>query len=75
MMAQRYKITAVKAGRSATLAPNPGSAAGPAGVTRLVLHTPKAGRGRLQVGRAIRIGIRPKPVRVRGKSRAKRPRR
>jgi hypothetical protein len=74
-MAQCYRVTAVKPGRSVALIPRAGSA-DPAGVIRLVLHTPKAGRGRLQVGKAIRIGIRPKPVHPVAKGRAaKRPRR
>jgi hypothetical protein len=67
MMAQRYRVTTVRPGRSATLMPRPGSAAGQAGsITKIVVTARAAGTGKLKLGKAISIGIRPRPARVRG---------
>jgi hypothetical protein len=74
MMGRRYRVSSIKFGKSAILTPRPGSA-DPAGVTRLVLKTPRAGRGRLQVGKVMSVQIQPKPARTRGKARVKRPKR
>jgi hypothetical protein len=66
MMGRRYRVTAVKPGRSATLTPRPGSA-GPAGITKLVLRGRPAGRGKFRMGKTLRVLLKPKPARVRGK--------
>jgi hypothetical protein len=70
----RYRVTAVKPGRSATLTPRPG-AADPAGITKLVLRGRTAGTGKFRVGKTLRVLLKPKSARAKAKAHAKRPRR